>query len=159
MKKIFFASAFILVAFLLFSCKKNSTSSGGGGGSQWTVQGTTYTGTYTSIASGTFGGSNIVVTSDLGSGDMSGDFISIIFPQTPTANATYTVTNGTELSSNVCSLTLHVQSGDLNFFPSAAGTVNVTIVNGKVKATFSNIPVQSSTGGVTASVSGTLTQQ
>jgi hypothetical protein len=142
----------IAVALLVFvSCSKKNVNSNS---STWTFNGKTY-------SASTAGYDSADVYGLLDAQDPSGDNgITIGFNSLPTVNGPYIVTRGVlgpGYPANNCAL--HVfgnSSGNYISIGKPGDVVNVTISNGKIHASFSNITIEN--GSDTTTVSGTIIQ-
>jgi hypothetical protein len=145
MKKISLLTLAVITALTFSSCKKSSS---GGAPNQWTLNGTTYKGIITSNEFGF-----------LSSLDASGNAADISFVVTPTANGTYTVTDGSGSDASDCSLEIETASGDGWASTGKAGDkVTVTVSGGKITASFSGVTVESLNTQAVTTTSGTLVQ-
>ena len=147
----------IVPGFLLFpGChKSNSGGINSASGSQWTINNTTYHGLVTTY-NDTSSALGILV-----SADAAGNYISVVFYSHPSTGGTYTVINGSSPGGTSCLITVATNSGGSSALYSSTGKtgdkVTLTIVGGKLTASFTGITVVS--GTTTTTVTGTVIQQ
>jgi hypothetical protein len=145
-----------LIAGLLYGCgKSNSGSSAKPPTSQWSLNGVTYTGVSTGY-NDTTTGLGILVTVDA-----KGNYLSIVFYSHPTVSGTYVVTNGSPYPANSVQIQMYTYSGGIGKIYGSTGKtgdqLDLTINNGKVKVSFTDITLAN--GSTTATGSGTAAQQ
>jgi hypothetical protein len=138
-----------IALFTLMSCSKKNANPNL---STWTFNGNTYT----STAGGYDSSGNIA---GLGTDDAAGNTIGASFNFHPTKNGTYPISSDV-LSSFTparCSISLSGYNSPNYLSTGKTGdVVNVTIVNGKLHVSFSNITIED--GKDTTTVSGTIVQ-
>jgi hypothetical protein len=148
MKKNFLAFLLLGVfAISITACKKDDDGGDDGGNptpteNTWTVGGTTYT------ANTAIGSIWNEENKALGSVSTNGSVAAVVFKSKPNAARNYVVKDGltdpSELGDNECALSIIVPAAP-NLYVStgkAGNSVAVTIVGGKVRASFTNIEVQ-----------------
>ncbi len=153
MRKLFFIVSVFFSIAVFYSCSKSNTNTSPPVTTNWTYNGITYEGVVTLYDSTTF--------PILNSKDTLGNLIYLIFNSAPTANSSYTVVeNVTDSAKTNPYVTISISPATSNVNYVSIGKVgdgvHVTIVNGKLHATFSDCTITNSTD--TTLVSGTLIQ-
>jgi hypothetical protein len=146
----------LLISFgliVFYSCSKSNTNTSPPASTNWTYDGITYEGFITQYDSSSF--------PILFSKDTLGDLISLVFNTVPTANSSYTlVENVTDSAktSPYATISISPATSNVNFVSTGnvGDGVHVTIVDGKLHATFSDCTITNFTE--TTTVSGTLIQ-
>ena len=137
----------ILALVLMTACQKDDTSNAPV--STWTVGNTTYTSTNpASFSSGTISAMDNNLNSD----------IEITFPSRPTMNGSYPVTelDSSLNGSSICVVNINTPSVS-NYKGTGSEMVAVSLNNGKVTASFSNMQMRN--GSQTAIASGTIIEK
>jgi hypothetical protein len=150
MKKPFLPVFILFISFLFYSCKKpNTVSSLAPTISQWLFKNTNYVGVYTSF--------NDTILDAI---DSIGDEVSINFGKVPTAQSVFVVNDGMVTDTSGCYINVSIiNGGGLYRSTNVQGQqVNVTVIQGKITASFANITVENF-NNVIAAISGTLIQQ
>jgi hypothetical protein len=149
MPKPFLLSIAIPLSMFVSCSKKNADSNA----TIWTFNGKTYTATTAGYDSSNLSGI-------LDAQDPEGNAITVVFNSHPTMNGTYILTKnalGSGFPASNCSLSVIGNSSPIYISTGKPGdVVNVTISNGKLHATFSNITMEN--GADTTMVSGTIIQ-
>jgi len=141
-------SLFLFIAFAFFACGKSKTSTPSGPtSSQWTINGTTYKGLTTNYN---------YSFSDLTSSDTSGNFVVIGFFSNPSANGSFTVINGSNLTSGTCRVIIQTPAGLYSSTGKTGDMVNVTLTGGLITTSFSGNTMELNSTQTTAS--GTVIQ-
>jgi hypothetical protein len=162
MKKVFSGLIIILIVIVIASsCKKSGTPSHAITAdtiSHWTINGKTDTGA-TTVYAGTYLESNDYIS------DTVTDLVVIDFSTKPTVNRKFRIVGisttpnstecgigvATEISSNLIENAVSIDTpGD---------SLTVTIINGKIKATFSNIPMLNKQSSIYTAISGQIIEQ
>jgi len=151
-----------IFAISLASCKKSST---GISTSQWSLNGKTYTGTTTLLVKEDTVAYILESTSTL---DSITNFIEIGFKSNPVNNKKFAVAaayGSSSLDSVHCIIVagyaIPPSTNGLigESFGNPGDSVSITIVNGKVHATFSNIITMGQSSSLFGALSGTIIQQ
>jgi hypothetical protein len=149
MHKPFLLSIAIALSMFVYCSKKNADSNS----TTWTFNGKTYT-------ASTAGYDSAGLSGLLDAQDAAGNGISIGFNSHPRVNGTYILSKnglGSGFPANNCSLSVFGNNSPNYISTGKPGdVVNVTISNGKLHATFSNITIENGTD--TTTVSGTIIQ-
>lgn len=153
MRKLLFIVSVFFAIVVFYSCSKSNTNTSPPASSNWTYDGNTYEGVVTLYDSTTF--------PILNSKDTLGNLIYLVFNSAPTANSSYTVVeNVTDSAKTSPYVSISISPATSNVTYVSLGKVgdgvHVTIVNGKVHATFSDCTITNFTD--TTLVSGTLIQ-
>jgi hypothetical protein len=144
---------FLSIVVALFAFSSCSKSNSGPDATTWTFNGNTYKTTNSGYDSSTLLGA-------LYGQDTAGNGIGITFNAHPNENGTYIITNGflgAGYPTNKCGLSVTGNNSPIPIYISTGkpgDVVNVTISNGKLRATFSNISIEN--GKDTTTVSGTI---
>jgi hypothetical protein len=146
----------LLISFgliVFYSCSKSNTNTSPPTSSNWTYDGITYEGVITQYDSTSF--------PILNSKDTLGNLIYLVFNSAPTANSSYTVVeNVVDSVKTTPYVSISISPATSNVTFVSAGKVgdgvHVTIVDGKLHATFSDCTITNFTE--TTTVSGTLIQ-
>jgi hypothetical protein len=151
-KLLFFVSVFLILV-VVCGCSKSNTNTSPPATSNWTYDGITYEGVVTLYDSTTF--------PILNSKDTLGNLIYLVFNSPPTANSSYAVVeNVTDSAKTSPYVSISISPATSNTTYVSIGKVgdgvHVTMVNGKVHATFSDCTITNFTD--TTLVSGTLIQ-
>ena len=143
-------SSIAMVLLIFASCSKKNA---GSDSTTWTFNGNTYNTTSSGYDSAGLSGL-------LDAQDAAGNGISIGFNSHPRVNGTYILTKnglGSGFPASNCSLSVFGNNSPNYISTGKPGdVVNVTISNGKLHATFSNITIEN--GADTTTVSGTIIQ-
>jgi hypothetical protein len=149
MKTTVLSLAVLIALITICSCKKsNNSTTPAATSSQWSSNNVTYKGDTTFFIDD---GSGYVLASEIN--DTAGTYANIFFSTKPAKSGSFTVVKsfGAQ-SASQCIVSFGT---DLNqYFSAGGGTVNITIANGKITGTFSNIVC--SNGTVSKTVSATL---
>jgi hypothetical protein len=145
-----------ITAVLFYGCSKtNSGSTATPSTSQWTLNGVTYNGIITGY-NDTSSGLGILV-----SADAKGNSLSVIFFSHPSVNGTYVVTDESPVPANSVTIQMYVYNGSSGEIYTSTGKagdqLNLTIIDEKVKVSFTDITLAN--GSTTATGSGTALQQ
>jgi hypothetical protein len=145
MKKLSFLTLAVIALLAFSGCtKKDSNSSTTS--TNWTILGTTYTGSSTIVTSGGI--------STLIGADVSSDVCTINFSTVPTASGTYTIAVTPDATH--CSAGAYVAATSKTY-AATNGTISVTVSGGKVTAVINGIQVIDNTNNITT-INGTLVQ-
>ena len=152
MRKPLFIFLVSFVVLIFNSCSKSNTTSPPAS-TNWTYDGVTYEGVITQYDSSTF--------PILNSKDTLGNLIYLVFNSAPTANSSYTVVENVVDSVKTTpyvSITISPATSNVSYVSTGnvGDGVHVTIVNGKLHATFSDCTITNFTEVTT--ISGTLIQ-
>ncbi len=153
MRKLLFVVSVFLMLVVFFGCSKSNTNTTPPTSTNWTYDGVTYEGVLTEYDSTSF--------PILNSKDTLGNLIYLVFNSAPTANSSYTVVENVTDSVKTTpyvSISISPATSNVSFISTGkvGDGVHVTIVNGKVHATFSDCTISNFTE--TTLVSGTLIQ-
>jgi len=153
MKKLLFIVSLFFALVIFNSCSKSNTNTTPPASSNWTYDGITYVGVLTQYDSTSF--------PILNSKDTLGNLIFLVFNSAPTANSSYTVVENVTDSAKTSpyvSISISPATSNVSFIATGkvGDGVHVTIVNGKLHATFSECTITNFTE--TTTVSGTLIQ-
>ncbi len=153
MRKLLFIVSVFFALVIFYSCSKSNTNSTPPASSNWTYDGITYEGVDTRYDSSSF--------PILNSKDTLGNLIYLVFNSAPTANSSYTVVENVTDSAKTSpyvSISINPATSNVGFISTGkvGDGVHVTIVNGKMHATFSDCTITNFTE--TTTVSGTLIQ-
>ena len=147
----------ILIVTTSFGCSKNNPPVVTPLPTQWDFNGITHHGVSTK-----FNGDSLFSIDSLG------ESVAIIFNTPPSANSTYSVSNGQSGVHNSCEIILEGEKILNNPAPPFISTgyysdrVTVSLSGGKISASFSTILLSNNIGSLsenTAYITGTLTQQ
>jgi N-acetylglutamate synthase/N-acetylornithine aminotransferase len=153
MRKLLFVVSFFSALVVFYSCSKSNTNTSPPASTNWTYDGITYEGYITQYDSASF--------PILNSKDTLGNLIYLVFNSAPTANSSYTVvetvTDSVKTSPYV-SISINPATSNVSFISTGkvGDAVDITIVDGKLHATFSDCTITNFTE--TTTVSGTLIQ-
>lgn len=135
-----------------FSCPQEPSV----GQSNFTIDGNSYTNNLTTACATISSNNNYVLSSVHGeSGDS--DYISVVltFYEKPTASGTIPVGHDWDVFPDPGQVLVNVFKGGKNYGARDEGAIQVTVVNGKVKAEFTNIPLKGVTN-IPMVVSGSI---
>jgi hypothetical protein len=140
----------VMALFEFVSCSKKNA---GSNSTTWTYNNNSYTTT-------TAGYDSSGLLGSLGAQDAAGNGIGVVFNAHPKENGTYILSNGylgVGYPTNYCTLSVISNNAPIYISIGKPGdVVNVTISNGKLHASFSNISIGN--GKDTTTVSGTIIQ-
>ena len=153
MRKLLFTLLVFFTLIIFFSCSKSNTNTSPPASTNWTYDGITYEGIITQYDSTSF--------PILNSKDTLGNLIYLVFNSAPTANSSYTVVENVSDSVKTTpyvSISISPATSNVTFISTGkvGDGVHVTIVDGKLHATFSDCTITNFTE--TTTVSGTLIQ-
>ncbi len=153
MRKLFFIVPVFFALVVFSSCSKSKTNTSPPASTNWTYDGITYEGVVTLYDSTSF--------PILNSKDTLGNLIYLVFNSPPTANSSYTVVENVTDSAKTSpyvSISINPATSNVSYISTGkvGDAVDVTIVDGKLHATFSECTITNFTE--TTTVSGTLIQ-
>lgn len=126
----------MLVLVVFVACKKDDTTNSTDPKSTWTIEGTTYT----STTPATFNSSDVLSAVD---NNLNGD-IEITLPERPTVTTSYPVSENDSSAgggAGLCIVNITTPSVS-NYKGTGSEMLKVSVVNGKLTATFSNMQMK-----------------
>jgi hypothetical protein len=153
MRKLIFTVLVFFTLIISYSCSKSNTNTSPPASTNWTYDGITYNGFVTQYDSTSF--------PILNSKDTLGNLIYLVFNSAPTANSSYTVVENVADSAKTSpyvSISISPATSNVSYISTGkvGDGVHVTVVDGKLHATFSDCTITNFTEVTT--VSGTLIQ-